>query len=287
MNTEILEILEAFDVFEEDEVLTESYADNLIKADCIVFKKDIKALGKQYKKDLKAKDFNAARKDVKEMRKAVDKFNKAFRNIPEPSFTEAIVTTAFTTLARACVMAGTYAMIDLALSAVFGMDPSSVKSDFAFGSVASVVSSAIGIYKSDSTGTNKYNDLYNMWVEYIDVINKNIDKCEDNINKVEAKYKEEQKAEKETTESVAYENARLAIYEACANNEITLDEREDLLADLYDTFILNESASDTEDLTVKETFDEVKTRLYKECAEGKIDIDERERLLSLARNTYK
>lgn len=287
MNTEILEILEAFDVFEEDEVLTESYADNLIKADCNVFKKDIKELGKQYKKDLKAKDFKAARKDIKEMRKAVDKFNKAFRNIPEPSLTEAIVTTAFTTLARACVMAGTFAILDLALAAVFGMDPSSVKSDFASGSVASVVSSAIGIYKSDSTGTNKYNDLYNMWVEYIDVINKNIDKCEDNINKVEAKYKEAQKDEKETTESVAYENARLAIYEACANNEITLDEREDLLADLHDTFILNECVSDTEDLTVKETFDEVKTRLYKECAEGKIDIDERERLLSLARNTYK
>lgn len=287
MNTEILEILEAFDVFEEDEVLTESYAGNLIKTDCDTFKKDIKELGKQYKKDLKAKDFTAARKDVKEMRKAVDKFNKAFRDIPEPSLTEAIVTSAFTTLTKAYVMVGTFAMLDLALAAVFGTSVPSAKSEFKWEAATSVVNTAAGMFKSDAEGNNKYNDLYNMWVKYIDGINKNIDKCEDNINKVEAKYKEEQKAEKETTESVAYENARLAIYEACANNEITLDEREDLLADLHDTFILNESASDTEDLTVKETFDEVKTRLYKECAEGKIDIDERERLLSLARNTYK
>ena len=111
---------------------------------------------------------------------------------------------------------------------------------------------------------------------------------ETTVNEMEKKYKELQKEaskkEKSVKESAEFVANRKAIYEACANGEITLDEREELLHDLNREYMVKESEEPTTNCAnSKERFEAVRKAIYEKCSNGEITLDEREILLEKAK----
>ncbi len=99
------------------------------------------------------------------------------------------------------------------------------------------------------------------------------------------KEKEAAKKDKAVKESAEFKNAKYALYEACHNGEITIEEREELFKDLQDKFYVKEKTSDIMEDTSKtknQRFDECRKVLYERCSQGEITISERESLIGKA-----
>lgn len=111
------------------------------------------------------------------------------------------------------------------------------------------------------------------------------DTLKDEKKEIDKENKEAAKKDKAVKESAEFKNAKYALYEACHNGEITIDEREELFKDLQDKFYVKEKTSGIMEDTSKtknQRFDECRKVLYERCSQGEITISERESLIGKA-----
>lgn len=114
-----------------------------------------------------------------------------------------------------------------------------------------------------------------------------VDTLKEEKKEIEKENKEVAKKDKAVKESAEFKNAKYALYEACHNGEITIEEREELFKDLQDKFYVKEQTSEITEksgITNKQKFDEVRRVLYERCNAGEITIEERESLITKAHN---
>lgn len=132
---------------------------------------------------------------------------------------------------------------------------------------------------------NKFITKTREFKESIKALQKKIenDKKEyDNVKNVMDDDSKEEVAEESTRE---YMRQKRALYEACHNGEITIDEREELFKSLNDQFYLDKNTSDitaSSGISNREKFNKVKETLYDRCNRGEISVDEREALIHKA-----
>jgi hypothetical protein len=96
---------------------------------------------------------------------------------------------------------------------------------------------------------------------------------------------EKSKVVKESVDKV-YNKFKAALYESCANGEITLEEREELLNNLKDKKYLSEASEYeiyNESLDKKDKFNAIKHALYERCANGELTVEQRETLICKAK----
>lgn len=114
-----------------------------------------------------------------------------------------------------------------------------------------------------------------------------VDTLKEEKKEIDKENKEAAKKDKAVKESAEFKNAKYALYEACHNGEITIEEREELFKDLQDKFYVKEQTSEITEksgITNKQKFDEVRRVLYERCNAGEITIEERESLITKAHN---
>lgn len=114
-----------------------------------------------------------------------------------------------------------------------------------------------------------------------------VDTLKEEKKEIDKENKEVAKKDKAVKESAEFKNAKYALYEACHNGEITIEEREELFKDLQDKFYVKEQTSEITEksgITNKQKFDEVRRVLYERCNAGEITIEERESLITKAHN---
>ena len=112
-----------------------------------------------------------------------------------------------------------------------------------------------------------------------------VDTLKEEKKEIDKEKKEAAKKDKAVKESAEFKNAKYALYEACHNGEITIEEREELFKDLQDKFYVKEKTSDIMEDTSKtknQRFDECRKVLYERCSQGEITVSERESLIGKA-----
>ena len=252
-----LMIMEAFaslyiddedDVFEEGSTI--NYLDKMKKE----FNKPFKDATKACNKAIRAKDFKTARKEFDTMKKLVDKLDRDVRDIPEGELTDAILCSVITMvyhdlrnaitgsilIALGTAMAGSGAVKAVMTDGGQGGMRTALGAGLiaaggtivAIGPLANIISAIRDIAKSDKDGANKYNLMISEWQKFIAGTQKYLGGVEAKIDKAEAKCKKA----KTVNESAAFKSAKLAIYEACDNGEITDDQKDELLNRLNITF---------------------------------------------------
>lgn len=251
-----LEIMEAFaslyiddedDVFEEGSTI--NYLDKMKKE----FNKPFKDATKACNKAIRAKDFKTARKELDTMKMLVDKLDRDIRDIPESDLTDTVLCGVIGILHHALRNVEIGAIL-IALSAVMAPEaymgkgglyrtdtpikklsmPTAVAGGtiIALTPLVSILSAIRDIDKSNKTGMNKYNLMISEWQKFITHAQKYLSQVETKIDKAEAKIKKA----KTVKESAAFKSAKLAIYEACDNGEISDNQKDELLNRLNLTF---------------------------------------------------
>ena len=81
------------------------------------------------------------------------------------------------------------------------------------------------------------------------------------------------------------ENRKLALYEACDRGEITIEEREELLKDIFESEYIENTDEILHDdrYSMTQKFDKVRAILYEKCNNGEITVEARESLINKAR----
>lgn len=133
-------------------------------------------------------------------------------------------------------------------------------------------------------------DIYNKYkTSTIANMKKLIEKNKELLKEIDKKAKEEKaKAIKEGANPLS--TAKLAIYESCANGDITIEQREILINNLKTKTVVEEMAKEIEDPYVEEDvndeYNKVRTTIYEKYANGEFDLNMREVLLEKAREKY-
>jgi len=85
-----------------------------------------------------------------------------------------------------------------------------------------------------------------------------------------------------------YQNAKKALYEACANGEMTIEEREETLQTLKEEAMVKAISPDTEKTGMSnfEAFEAVRKDLYEKYGKGEITLETREALITEAREIF-
>ena len=85
-------------------------------------------------------------------------------------------------------------------------------------------------------------------------------------------------------------NEITALYESCANGEISLEERENRIArlksDSYAYETDSEYKTESTNLTPHEIYDNIVSKLYERCSNGEISVSERELYIEKAKELY-
>lgn len=85
-------------------------------------------------------------------------------------------------------------------------------------------------------------------------------------------------------------NEITALYESCANGEITVEEREEsiskLKSDSYAYETDNEYKTESTNLTPHEIYDNIVSKLYERCSNNEISVSERELYIEKAKELY-
>lgn len=238
-------------------------------------KKNYKTKMKNIKTNLKENKFDDAIKeaeglldDIKEMKKQVSKFDSTVGSTVISYFT-AWTLTFLRTLA-------------LCLIPVYGSIISSI-----WNLIEEFKKPVVKIVKGEPLSVDDFNVYKNQAESRMDQMEKTvknlITKMKEQKSEYEKEQKEKDKKDKEVKESAEFRAAKLDLYEACNRGEITVEEREELFADLQDKLFIKESA-DIEDNSASkyEKYNKVKEVLYERCTNGEINVEEREQLLSKA-----
>ena len=292
---------------DEDEVLTEGA--NLESRKIVLeAKKAYKKLFKEYKKNVKSANFKEARKNVKDMKVVVTKAGRLLDN--EKGGVDSAILGFFATFVKdfmvgfTAALPGSIGMGYANALALRGKVVNPVIGGISIGAynvgmivsalyavktaIKDTVSIVNAIKKEKVVTADVFNRYRNRLSQKIDEMLDSIDKMNDNIDSVEAAYKEalktKRQSDKVAKESADFDAEKLAIYEACHNGEITVEEREELLHELENKKYINESTEVEEGtITDYEKFGKVAEVLYERCANGEISIEERENLLLKAK----
>lgn len=106
---------------------------------------------------------------------------------------------------------------------------------------------------------------------------KRISRLITNIEDVEISFAETSKTKTESALNKEINTKKLAIYEMCANGEISLAKREEMLRDLKEDVIIDHVAEST---TNDIKYNKARLLIYEKCANGEITEDTREVLLA-------
>jgi len=105
-------------------------------------------------------------------------------------------------------------------------------------------------------------------------INRLISAIEDAETSVTSKMK----VKVESAINTELQEKKLAIYEKCANGEITIEEREQMLSDLREDIIIDHIAESSNNDDLK--YNKARLMIYEKCSNGEITEDTREVLLA-------
>ena len=269
-------LLENTEEEEEDDTVTEgANADihNIKKS----IKADIKSNTKLYKKSIKEHNYPIAKKAITENIKI---YEKAISDVKSVKSTENSVVIGQLGYA---LKVGIVSTITCFIPIV--------------GPFFSVVISLKELNRTSAEEWNRLKkekeitpDIYNKYkTSTIANMKKLIEKNKELLKEIDKKAKEEKaKAIKEGTNPLS--TAKLAIYESCANGDITIEQREILINNLKTKTVVEEMAKEIEDPYVEEDvndeYNKVRTIIYEKYANGEFDLNMREVLLEKAREKY-
>ena len=313
LNDYVLECMNDVDdfLFDDDDTFTEGANIDMTKA-VKKYVGEIKKSGKLYKNAIKSNNFSDARKAISSIRSNIDDAIKTVNSIPSDTSSAVLGT-----IARAIIMMAKVLIPSFGIGVVGGVAGGTIKklSLHAITQITAfnIIRSVVGISSSIISVITSLKEIIGQLTEIINKIKnskevtadtfnaykngiivdlkkfkENTKKMETTVNEMEKKYKELQKEaskkEKSVKESAEFVANRKAIYEACANGEITLDEREELLHDLNREYMVKESEEPTTNCAnSKERFEAVRKAIYEKCSNGEITLDEREILLEKAK----
>ena len=268
------------DDYEDDDEFVEG-ANRDTKEVYKTYGKEIKYLTKKYKKCVRSKDYAGARKALSEMRTNLDRAENEIEQIDDEvtfgSMIKGWILNYFHRFFR-CLIA------IIPIAGPIYLWYKEIKDD-----ILNIIQVITDLIDGDLT-PDSFNWYRNRIKFFFKEARSNISKLERNLKRLEDRDKSSEKAsekeEEEVKESQDYEAEKLAIYEACQNGDITIEEREELLFGLKDKKYI-EKASEyevyNEVLSNKEKFNQVRKALYEKCNSGEISVTERENLILKAR----
>lgn len=242
------------------------------------FKKEFKKLRVEFNKLLKENRFKEARKCVDDMEKEMDYYYRKVLDVDSTIFE-----TQIGNLIHSIIFTAKTILLAPANFVTFGMvrEYQDAKENLVQNTHTANTIRDAHKKRLTSGAFNKYkNDV----LEAIDRNKKTLRKLDKMVDRAEAAYK---KAEiKSVKESTEYHEAVKTLYESCSEGKITLDEREELLAQLNTNAVLGDEIARVDNsMIAKEKYDAVAKALYKRCQDGEITVDEREQLLDKAKAT--
>ena len=272
-------------------------------------KKEFKNLCKEYKKNIRAAKFKEARKNVDMMKSILTRTEKVLDEKEGDLgstilgwFADSLRTYATSYLIMLPGTVGLKATITGAMTAnpitavIGGVTVVLGSVGYLVATIVSIkefIKKICGIINEIKKPGDVTADTFNLYRNNLKtetkVMLKLTDKLKEHIDEVEDAYKEslkeQKKAAKAVKESEEFDREKLAIYEACHNGEITVEEREELLYELENKKYINET-TDVEESVMSsyEKFGKVAQVLYNRCANGEITVEERESLLLKARD---
>lgn len=294
--------LEYFALDDDDDILTEGANIDNSKT-FIQMKKDIKSKTKEMKVNIKAQKFAEAKKCVKDIETIIDKAKKTIEKT-EGDTSSAVLGA----LANILIFNAKSIIVNLPAAAAQSVYLTKVMSSNTFAvlspnaleatifsltpvaNVIAVINELIkfvedivtisnNVKKADTVTADDFNLFKARLMNKCDDLKKIVKKFNALIDKEETKAKNKEKEVKES----AVDEKKLAIYESCSKGEITIEEREALLRDLYvNDMVTTESANISDDISLSEKYDEVRKIIYERCNDGFISVEEREALLAKA-----
>lgn len=262
--------------------------------------KDVKPVFKSCKKAIKNEDYDKAKEKLKELKEYTSKAAKEVDNIKGDEWS------AFAGIVLKFLKYFAIGLASMAPSTIYvGVKgwraAGNVTAALAIGGKAvrgaadvkgtlnSITGIADSIKKEKNITADTFNPVKQKIVRSIKALDRQIETLERKVEKAEklrnTERENRRKRDRIAKESVEFEKAKLAIYRACENGEITLEEREDLLVELRNEhFVVEAEAEVMNDgyLSNHETFEKVKAVLYEKCGNGEISVEEREDLIAKA-----
>lgn len=266
----------------EDDPVTEGANIDYLKI-VKTYKSEYKTELKKFKGLMKNKDFNGARKCLDKAADIVNHMKKEIESIDNDSLTSAvialIITSVITFIKHLLVM----------IIPVVGIPASSIAvyNDMMKDSATLLNQTKNKTKDVDRGDFNKFRikagSLCAKLSKRIEGLKDYVDKKEKDIKEIE----KEQKKKVNVRESTEYKEKKLSIYESCQKGEITIEEREELLADMDREFLLKE-CEDIQHISLsnREKYKGVVNALYEKCSEGEITVEEREYLINKARDQF-
>ena len=278
-----LEYMESLFLYDDDDDF-EEFTEGTNRDIARIFKeyrKQIKMSTKLYKKSCKKGDFAAARKAIDNIEDCINKAEHEISILDDDQtfFTtfKGIILNWFLTVFRSL-----YILIPVVGQFII-----------IYKNLKDLINEIIQIIndtKSDKLSLGSFNFYKTKIKSYFKEAKSVVKKLRADLKFKEEKYnskkKISEKEEKAVKESEEYILNKKAIYEACYNGEITIEEREELLANLNDKKFFEETTDYevvNEEMSNKEKFNRVKKALYERCNSGEIGFEERESLIAKAR----
>lgn len=280
LKTFILEAYEAILDSDDDEEETVTEGQNhdmrrLFKS----HKKVVKKAMKRYKKAVKKSDFAEAKNALAEARKAIDEAEKDIANFTADDIGSMILSwyTAWTIDLGHNLVVGLTSIIPVVN--IINMIKETINS------VSAARATGLKSGSADVSGPEAFNAVKPKIMKALERYRKAIDAASKNIDAV-GKHAAKAKIAKESAE---LDDAILALYDECAKGAITIDEREEQINLLRESFKEDAALEETlieEELATEsskhEKFTKVKKVLYEKCSKGEITEEQREDLISAA-----
>ena len=274
-------VMEAYDAIEEADELQEEITTEGVNYDMHKllknFKKEFKKLRHDFEQHVKKNEFKEARKNVSDMEKEMDYYYRRVLDLDSSVFE-----TQLGNIIHSIIFVAKEIILFPTTFLTFGLAAQYRESKDNLVQRTHTANTIRDAQKKRLTtsGFNKYkNDI----LESIDKNKTTLRKLNKIVDKAEEKYKK-QESKSVTKESAEYKDKKLTIYEACANGSITIEEREELLAEMESNSVLSDEIARVDnDMLAKEKYDKVVKALYKRCNENEISVEEREELIEKAK----
>ena len=272
-----IEIMEAMLYEDESEFDIYSEGTNIETSKVYhTYKKQIKALIKEYKRYKKANDFANARKTLDKIEQNINAAEAEIESLDDERFGTMLkgwILTYILTMFRAI-----YLIIPV-------VGPFIVT----FKSIKDLINEVITIIddiKHDKLSPQSFNSHRTRLKSYFKEARSLVNALRNNLKETEKKEKQNNKKDAAVKEAARYMEEKRSIYEACSKGEISLEEREDLIYSLNNKKYISE-ASDYDIannfIDKAERFSKIKRVLYERCEQGEISILDRESLIAKAR----
>lgn len=273
----VLEAEEAMDEADElqEELTTEGANYDMYKL-LKQYKREFKKLRKDFNTFLKENRFKEARKAIDDMEKEMDYYYRKVLDVDSTIFE-----TQIGNIIHSIIYTAKMIILAPANFITFGMvkEYQDAKENLI---QRTHTANSLKDAKKDRVSSNAFNKYKNDVLDAVDKNKKVLRKLDKMVDKAEAIYKKEQA--KTVKESAEYKDAVKELYESCSAGKITIEEREELLAELdKNVMVADEIARVDNSMMAKEKYDAVVKALYARCQAGEITVDERELLIEKAK----